>query len=306
MRLLKTPAGQVHSLRFSPDGRSAYLLSDQPKARGCRFGHAFRVDVASGIAIGDWQLNGADCAIFSPDLRSIYSTDSGDWMCHLRRLNLATGQETELLRTDNLFAHDLALTPNEHILALAVLEGREEKEFRVRRLDVLDGFLHGLLPEAIRTVALCLAYSPDGSWLATGSPISELSPSTGVRLWKGRELVQEFSEPARHLAWSPYGQLAWGMGNSLAVATPGTAEAVRTWEMAEDELATLAFSPNSRLLLTGNRQGTCAFHDPAEGQQLAAFDWGIGPIHSVAFAPDGLTCAAGGENGQVVVWDVDS
>jgi hypothetical protein len=30
------------------------------------------------------------------------------------------------------------------------------------------------------------------------------------------------------------------------------------------------------------------------------------PLYSVAFAPDGLTCAAGSENGKVILWDVDA
>jgi hypothetical protein len=29
------------------------------------------------------------------------------------------------------------------------------------------------------------------------------------------------------------------------------------------------------------------------------------PLYSVCFAPDGLTCAAGGENDKVMLWDVD-
>jgi hypothetical protein len=32
---------------------------------------------------------------------------------------------------------------------------------------------------------------------------------------------------------------------------------------------------------------------------------GIGPLFAAAFAPDGLTVAAGGDGGQVVIADVD-
>lgn len=67
----------------------------------------------------------------------------------------------------------------------------------------------------------------------------------------------------------------------------------------------LVFSPDSRRVLIGGYSGICALHDPLAGCEIATFEWGIGKIHSVAFSPDGLTCAAGGENGQVVVWDVE-
>ncbi len=39
---------------------------------------------------------------------------------------------------------------------------------------------------------------------------------------------------------------------------------------------------------------------------VSEMDWKIGPRTAVAFSPDGLTCAAGVKNGQVVVWDVDA
>jgi WD40 repeat protein len=57
-------------------------------------------------------------------------------------------------------------------------------------------------------------------------------------------------------------------------------------------------------LLTAGNDGFVRLWDIA-GRELQAFDWGIGKLYCEAFSPDGLMCAACGEKGQVVVWDVD-
>ena len=47
------------------------------------------------------------------------------------------------------------------------------------------------------------------------------------------------------------------------------------------------------------------FWDAATGRERASFRWPIGKVFSLAYAPDGLRLAAGGDSGRVVVWDVD-
>jgi WD40 repeat protein len=48
------------------------------------------------------------------------------------------------------------------------------------------------------------------------------------------------------------------------------------------------------------------FWDAATGEPLREFDWSIGNVTALAFAPDGLTAAAGSDRGQIVIWDVDA
>jgi WD40 repeat protein len=311
MRHIATPTGKVKTLRFSPDGRRLWFLSNDPTQHFGRFHKAHSIDIWSGSLVANVELDksqqyATNVAVFSPDLLSVYRDCGGDYTTDLRHVDLVTGQERLLLQADLLFVNCLAITPNEHLLAIGGDETSEAGMFwSIRRLDVI----HGTLLEPIRTIATCLAYSPSGQLLAVGGQLRaefrDEGLSSGIRILSGKRIVEEFDESACHLAWSPDGRLAWGMGRQLNVARPGTKEPVQTWVGSPGELSALSFSVDGRQLLTGMDSGICALHDPAVGQMSATFDWGIGPIHSIAVSPDGLTCAAGGEMGQIVVWDID-
>lgn len=325
MRLFNTPAGEVHGLRFSPDGRSLYLLSNEiyeplrlliessqglpglpppadalglpllPDAQrwlGRLFQHAYRVDTVSGEVTGKWKLRGSDDALFAPDLRSVYHSVSvavsgGDF--DLRRTDLLTGTDQRIrdLRVRGL--DQLSFTPNGHILAAG-----GPGEF-VHRLDVW----HNAELEPVRAEAECLAYSPDGRLLATGGRKS-------VCVWDGRKLVAQWPEAAWRIAWTQDGCVVWVNEGIMSIAHPKD-PAPRTWDKvtARGYSRALAVSDCGRFVATGGAQRSCSLYDLATGSARGTFDWGIGDVHSVCFAPDGLTCATGGENGQIVVWDVD-
>ena len=43
---------------------------------------------------------------------------------------------------------------------------------------------------------------------------------------------------------------------------------------------------------------------PDSGAVLARYEWGLGPVHAVAFSPDGSTLAVAGHAG-LIVFDCD-
>ena len=67
----------------------------------------------------------------------------------------------------------------------------------------------------------------------------------------------------------------------------------------------VGFLHEGRTVQTASSDGTVRLWEAATGTERHRYDFGIGKVYSACFAPDGLTCAAGGESGQVVIWDVD-
>jgi WD40 repeat protein len=156
-----------------------------------------------------------------------------------------------------------------------------------------------------------LAVAADGRWLAVGTWDGWVHV-VGIR---PRRVVGSFQWPGKHLrdravyrsAVDPTGRWVAAIAHGQVFARPLIAEAGKGWATtgtlgyAHD----LAYHPNGAVLAVVDDTGHARFLDPASGKIRNSFRWAIGPLYSVAFAPDGLTCAAGGENGQVVVWDVD-
>jgi len=282
--------GRVRTVAFSPDGRLLATASQDQTVRlwevtsGQRYGQPLR-----------HQWRQARRAVFSPDGKLVASCGLGGttriWRTY-RRLH------TEVVPQERgIYAG--AISPDGRVGAL--ISGNTVQLWDTTAVKALGELLRH--DGQVSTVA----FSPDGSLLATGSW------DKTVRLWNvpsgrpfGPLLETEFVEA---LAFSPDGKLlAVGIqGWQAQVFEVATGQCLHALGCGEQVWA-VAYSPDGKVLATGSRDGMVELWDVPTGQQYALPLRHRGRVWAVAFSPDGnlLATASGDEAQTVRLWDVST
>ena len=153
----------------------------------------------------------------------------------------------------------------------------------------------------------CVAFSPDGQFLAVGSVNGEVGVWQVAR-WK------HIMTLSGHLGW------VWSVAfcpDGARLASGGEDRLVRIWEVNTgeclttlqghtDSIRSVAFSPDGARLASSSDDGTVRLWEVSTGQCLATLQGHAIWITSVSFSPDRSRFAAGSHDRTVKLWEVST
>lgn len=304
--LLTGHTNAVMSVAFSPDGSllASGSLDRTIRLWDARTGHCLKVLAEHG--------SGVFAVVFSPDGTWLAS---GSQDCSVRLWDVRTARPIDSLTQHTNAVFTLAFHPEGKVLASGSIDHSiclwdvnplpqagtdQESSGSARLITALHGHNHQVL---------AVAFSPDGSLLASGSA------DTTICLWDSterrlRSTLRGHTHWVRSLAFSPDG---------AHLISGGGDQTIRIWDLAEQRvlevlrghthvIRALALHPDGALLASGGLDDTIRLwdlrrrqHDPA----IRTIRGHVTTVRALAFSHDGARLATGDGKGLVRLWPVE-
>jgi WD40 repeat protein len=209
----------------------------------------------------DLQVEGICSIAFSPDSSKLIS---GDYHADLQIWDIATGQLDRLLSDHPSRIQSVAVCNVQHLIATAC-------ENQIRIWDLSTGeCLHTIVAHYLPV--LSIAFSPDGSYLASGS-MDKTAKVWDTQSWECVQTLTGHQSWTIAVAFSPK-PFTCGDRTDYQLIVSGGDRLIKRWQIH-----------------TGECLQTYTGHT----------NW----VWSIAYCCDGLSIASAGEDETIKIWDVD-
>jgi WD40 repeat protein len=289
----------VSDLCFLPDGKRLFVCTSGRK-------HSiWALDTRNHFRIGPTSRSSSRIEPFNGQIVAFHPTKPLGYLAKSGRVVVFNTGTGALRTAPDVRGTQVALSPDGS-RGLAALAG-----FGVQ--PRLTGFFVGgrrapiTLPVAGIPTVLG-GFLPDGRRFVTVEAhyIRIRSFETGEYLATGKHKVFGFF----HSQVSPDGRFWSGYGYHSFYKFPldplGPPERIQG-SSTDGNFCSFAFHPAGKMLAVIHGGPTLVKMYTVDGlKKTASYNWKVGPLNVVTFSPDGTLAAAGGRDGKVAVWDVDS
>lgn len=152
----------------------------------------------------------------------------------------------------------------------------------------------------------CLAFSPDGKWIATTHGLHETTEGRQVIDFQNGPPISSaayiyglaFSSDGKRLVWvTELGQIVLWDAEKWQV--------IDQQKMSNTQLISVSFSPDGKWLVTGEDEGAVRLWSVEPLREVAVVGRHASRIKSVAFSPDNRQVASAGDDRTIKLWDVN-